>query len=118
MLTLKQRRERAAYRSTKPTKTDQSAASQTDLNVIVNQFLKTGTSAMNGVPRYGDFSELPSDLRGMIEMSRSMKERRRNLPEKLREMPIEELLALTPEQIKTILNPPVQPPDDKKEDKK
>lgn len=109
MRTLKQRRAAAAFHNTQPTMTDQSAASQTDLNVIVNQFLKTGTSSSKGNPRYGDFSQLPEDLRGMIEQARSVTQLRRDLPPQLRDMQIEELLNLTPEQITHILRPP-QPP--------
>lgn len=106
MKTLKDRRKAAAFVNTQPTKTDQSAASQTDLNVIVNQFLKTGTTSSRGNPRYGDFSELPQDLRGMIEQARSVQRLRRGLPDALREKPIEELLTLTPDQLTSILTPP------------
>lgn len=118
MRTLTQRRAAAAFRTTTPTKTDQAGAATTDLNVIINQFLRTGKSASTGIPRYGDFTELPTDLRGMIESSRSMRTRRAQLPPELRDLPLEELLALTPEEIKRILAPPKQEGEQKKDDAK
>ncbi|QXP08150.1 MAG: internal scaffolding protein [Arizlama microvirus] len=90
-----------------PTQTDQSQAHETDINVIVKRYATTrrvpGTTSE---PLYGDFTELPTDLRGMIETSRDIQARRRELPAALRDMPIEELLALTPERITNILTPP------------
>lgn len=116
MKTLKDRRKAAAFHNTTPTMTDQSAAATTDLNVIVNQFLKTGQSPNRGNPRYGDFSQLPTDLRGMIETSRSVAKLRRALPEQLKELPMEELLGLTPEKLAEMLAPkPVDPPAETKE---
>lgn len=117
MLTLKERRKASAHINNQPTLTDQSAASQTDLNIIVNQFLKTGQSNSRSVPRYGDFTGIPQDLRGIIETSRSVQRLRGNLPEKLKGLSVQELLALTPEQINAIINPPAPKPDDKKDDK-
>lgn len=110
MRTLKERRKAAAYSNTEPTLTDQSARATTDLNVIVNQFLKTGQSQSRSIPRYGDFTQIPTDLRGIIETSRSMNDYRRKLPEQLRGMSIQELLQLTPETLKRILTPPTTPP--------
>lgn len=111
MRTLEQRRRAAAYVETGKTMTDQSAAATTDLHVIVNQFLKTGQSGSRSTPRYGDFSELPEDLRGYINQARALNHHRTRLPEQLRNMPTNELLALTTEQIAQILNPPApQPP--------
>lgn len=103
-------KEAAKTRSTQETLTDQSAAKSTDINVIVKQFRIAGTAPGPAVePMYGDFSELPGDLREMIETSRTIKERRRQLPPELREMPIEELLTLTPEQVSEKLKKPEPP---------
>lgn len=117
MRTLKERRKAAAFHNTEPTMTDQSAVANTDLNVIINQFLKTGRPQNSGIPRYGDFTEIPNDLRSIIEMSRSMQRRRRELPPQLRDMPVEELLALTPDDIKEILTPPADKPVETKDEK-
>ncbi|QXP08238.1 MAG: internal scaffolding protein [Arizlama microvirus] len=100
-----------------PTMTDQSQAKDTDLNVIMKKYAVTGrVPGAPGQPIYGDFTNLPTDLRGMIEEARSIKERRKSLPPQLRDKPMEELLALTPEQLTTILTPPEQPakPEEKK----
>lgn len=112
--TLSDRRKAARYTSTKPTLTDQSAAQTTDLNVIVNQFLRTGQSPNKGNPRYGDFSGLPTDLRSMIETSRSVNNLRRNLPPQLKDLAVEKLLALTPDDLAKILAPP-PPKEENKE---
>lgn len=120
MRTTAQKRKAAAFfndHTKNPTMTDQSAAATTDLNVIVNQFLKTGTSSSKGNPRYGDFSDLPTDLRGIIETARSVTKLRSNLPPQLRDLPVEQLLALTPEQIATILTPPAPTPTPTPKDK-
>lgn len=111
-------RERANFKSTKPSLTDQSQAAGTDINVIVNQFLKTGQVRGPATPpMYGDFTSLPGDLRGMIETSRKVKELRHKLPKQLQEMPVEELLALQPNELKNILQPPAEPPAPKGDEK-
>lgn len=113
MRTLELRREAARFINTEPTMTDQSAASQTDLNIIMTQFLKTGTSPSTSQPVYGDFSELPNNLRDAIEQARSVSRIRSQLPPQLREMPVEDILSLTPEQLGDILTPaqPDKPAD-------
>lgn len=105
MRTLAERRTAARFINTEPTMTDQSAAAQTDLNIIMTQFLKSGTSPSTSQPVYGDFSELPTNLRDAIEQARSVSRIRSQLPPQLRDMPVEEILALTPEQIAAILTP-------------
>jgi len=117
MRTLAERRKAAAYHSDKPTLTDQSAAQFTDLNVIVNQFLRTGDSPSKGNPRYGDFTNLPQDLRSMIDSSRSVNHLRRNLPPQLKDMPLEKILAFTPDQLAQILAPPPAKEEDKEKPK-
>jgi len=102
---------RARTTDNEPTLTDQAGARQTDINVIVGQFKISGrVPGSTTAPMSGDFSNLPTDLRGMIEESRSLQLKRSKLPPQLREMPIEELLMLTPEKLKTILQPAEQPP--------
>lgn len=107
---------RAQITNTEPTLTDQSQARETDINIIVGQMLK-----MNAEPIYpnkdmaGDFSEFPTDLRGMIEAAKAMEEHRKQLPVELRNKPVAELLTMTPEQIAHILAPPEET---KKEDNK
>lgn len=110
-----ERRAKGRTLNTEPTMTDQSQASETDLNVIMRKYGVSGrVPATTAQPMYGDFTNLPTDLRDMIETSRTIKEKRSQLPKELREMPIEELLALTPEELTTILTPPqtaATPPD-------
>lgn len=101
----------ARFRSTMESKTDQSQARETDRNVIVARFLQHGQApGSKNQPMFGDFSNLPRDLRGMIEMGRNMQGLRKSLPEGLRDKPLEELLRLTQDDIKKILSPPAIPP--------
>lgn len=96
----------AVYKQVQKTLTDQGAARETDINVIVNRFTRTGmvpTGSRN--PLYGDWTQFPPDLRGVIELARSGEQHRKNLPEALRNMTLEELSALTPEQLKEKLTP-------------
>lgn len=98
---------RAQYRSNKPSRTDQAAARDTDINRIVGQFLHTGqVPGPRQPPRIGDFSQVPDNLRDMIEQSRSVQRLINDLPPQLRTLPIERLLALTPDEVTTILKPP------------
>lgn len=98
-----------------PTLTDQSAVAQTDINIIVNQFLRTGQQPQGQPKHYADFTQLPNDLRSFIEMGRSIAEHRANLPDQLREIPVEDLVQMTDEQINAMLKPPETPADDKKD---
>lgn len=105
------KRAKAAYRDKSPTLTDQSQAAETDINVIVKRYGVHGQApGTTREPMYGDFTGLPTDLRGFIETGRALEEHRERLPEKLRDMPITELLALTPEELTNILTPPAPPP--------
>lgn len=104
---------RAQFTNTEPTMTDQAAARETDINVIVSRYGISAQMPTNGSePMYGDFSELPEDLREYIETARTFAEHRQNLPEAIRDMPIEELLALTPDELSNKLTPPAPKPDD------
>jgi len=100
-----------------PTLTDQSQAGQTDINIIVTQFLKTGQAPQGAQPIYADFTQLPEDLRGFIEMGRSINQLQRQLPQQLQGVPLVQLLNMTNEQIGAILKPPDNPAD-KKDDSK
>lgn len=101
---------RARTRTTTPSLTDQSQAAETDINVIVGRFLRTGTAPGGQTPMYGDFSQLDGDLRSMIERARTIHRERAKLPKELQNMPIEDLLALPPDKLTAILTPPAPPP--------
>lgn len=99
-----------------PTKTDQSAAHETDRNVIVNRFLTHGQMPTGVKPgMYEDFASLPEDLRGYINMAKSLDGYRRSLPKELAEMPTDQLLNLKQEELTRILTPPAPTPEPKKE---
>lgn len=107
-----------ATRTTKPTQTDQSAAKDTDINIIVARFLTTGQAPGKATPPvYADCTQYPEDLRDAIEKARSLQQHMQTLPQPLRGLALEELLALTPDQLTAKLTPPAPPPDDKKETK-
>lgn len=99
-------RKRARTRNHMPSLTEQSMARDTDINIIVSKFRITGrVPASQQQPMAGDFTNLPTDLRGFIETAKSIKDVRRKLPKQLQEMPIEELLSLTPDKLTSILSP-------------
>lgn len=90
-----------------PTLTDQSQAHETDINVIVGRFLKTGAAPGTAAqPMYGDFSRLPNGLREFIDQARSLEQHRAALPAALRDLPPEKLMTLTMEEAAAILQPP------------
>lgn len=92
-----------------PTLTDQSQARETDINVIVRRMGISGQAPRAaGEPMYGDFTQFPQDLRDFIHTARGIETHRRKLPEALRNLSTEEILALTPDQLTTILTPPKQ----------
>lgn len=112
------RKEAAKYRSSKPTMTDQSQAADTDVNIIMGKFGIGGTVTVTGKqPIYADFTGLPSNLADMIRMSRRSAELRQSLPPQLRQMPDEQLFALTRDELTNILTPP-EPPAEKPEEQK
>lgn len=114
MNTYKLNKERAKFTNTEPTMTDQAGARETDINVIVARYGISAQMPVAGAqPMYGDFTALPEDLREYIETARSFANHRQNLPEAIRDMPIEELLALTPEELTNKLTPPAPTPADK-----
>lgn len=110
----KERRKIAAIKNTEPTLTDQAGAASTDLNIIMKQFLKTGTiPGAKGEPIYGDFTEIVTDYRDMLERSRTLADIRKQLPHALQQLPIEELLALNGEQLAAYLRPVSEPETEK-----
>lgn len=97
---------RAVYRNADPSLTEQSLAKETDINVIIGRFAVSGMVPSAPKPMLsGDFSEIPTDLRGLINMGNSMRRLRASLPEQLRDMALDELLALTPDKLREILTP-------------
>lgn len=102
---------RAEYNNTDPTETDQSQGHETDINVIVGRYgigqVTSGNDPATG--QYIDWTVFPRDLKEMIETARSLERHRAELPEQLREMPINDILNLTNEQLTTILTPPAPP---------
>lgn len=103
---------------TTPTVTDQAGANDTDINVIVRRYGSTGmVPGAPTPPMGGDFTELPEDLRGFIETSRDLNRRMEKLPPQLRDLNINQLLALTPDEVANKLTPPAPPPDNKPTDK-
>lgn len=94
-----------------PTRTDQSQAKDCDLNIILKKFSVSGRVTGTGrQPLYGDFTRLPPDLRSMIDTARDLENQRRRLPKALRDIPIEKLMSLTPDEVKAILEPPPKEP--------
>lgn len=115
METYRERAKRLATRTTKPSLTDQSMAKDTDLNVIVGKFLKGHPAPGSArTPIHGaDLYDFPTDLREAIEMARSLDEKRAQLPEQLRDMPMEQLMVLNRDELTRILTPPATPPEPK-----
>lgn len=97
---------KAIYNNTEPSLTDQAAAKDTDINVIVKGFLTHGQApGQTGSPMFDDFTQNPSDLREYIERARTLDEHRAKLPAQIRNLALEELLALTPETLRAKLTP-------------
>lgn len=105
-------RKRAQTVNTDPTMTDQAGAHDTDINVIVKTFRRTGmVPGAQQPPMVGmDFTQLPTDLRGFIETANTLNQLRNKLPEQFRGMDLAELMALTPADIQTKLQPPAPTP--------
>lgn len=94
--------------------TDQSAAHETDRNVIVKRYLQTGQAPGGKAPMYGDFANLPQDLRGYIHTARDLNRLKSKLPKELQGKSLEELAALTMDELTAIHTPP-EPPAKPKE---
>lgn len=102
----------AQFKNTEPTATDQSAANDADINVIVGRFIKTGFATGQSSPPLPamDFTALPDNFRDMLETARDLDNIRRRLPSQLAEMTPEDILQLTDDQLRQILTPPAPPP--------
>lgn len=98
--------------NTDPSEADQSGAEDTDVNVIVKRYGVYGTvPGGTKPPEFGtDYSEVPNDLRDVIESARMLEIYRGELPEALRALNVEDLITMTPQAIADILNPPAEPP--------
>lgn len=105
-------RKRAQTVNTDPTLTDQAGANDTDINVIVKTFTRTGmVPGAQNKPLVGmDFTQLPTDFRGFIETANTLNQLRNKLPDQFRQMDLAELMALTPADIQTRLQPPAPTP--------
>lgn len=112
MSNYKRNKERAIFNNTQPTKTDQSQARETDINVIIKRYMVTGTApGAPQEPNYEDRSQLPTTLAEMYEQARRMGALHQQLPPQLQGIPTNELLNLTTEQINKILAPPAPTPE-------
>lgn len=90
---------------------DQSQADDTNINVILRKYGATGVAmGVAGPPQYLDHTQLPEDLREAYDQIRNVGRLRDSLPDALRNKPLEELNALTLEQLNAILHPPAAPP--------
>lgn len=109
----------AIYINTEPTLTDQAGARDTDINIIVAQFGIHGqVPGPAQDPMYGDFTDMPNGLAESIQTARTLKEHKNRLPEALKDMTVDELLALTPDTLRAKLTPVEKPTDEKKDDGK
>lgn len=114
-----ERRAKGRTVNNKPTRTDQSQAADTNINVILTKYGVTGVArGTTNSPEWLDHTQLPQDLREAFDMARRATEARASLPEQLRKKSIEELVALTPEDLRTILTPPAPTPAPKEGDNK
>jgi len=113
----KRNKEAAITRDDTPTLCDQSQAKDADINIIIKMLGKTGTApGAAGEPIYGDFTQLPRDLRGFIEKGRELQRLQGALPPQLKGKPITELMELTYEDMQKILTPePKETPKEKSE---
>lgn len=100
---------RQALKNTEPTLTDQSQANDTDINIVMKNFMGSKiVNARPGQPIGGDFTQIQGDLRHQLEILDKLRAR---LPRALAELPTDQLLGLTEDQLRTILTPPEKPAD-------
>lgn len=110
-MSYRENKARAIFTNTQPTMTDQSQGHETDINVIVGKYgIGQTAPGANGEPTYADWTNMPTDLREMIETARRLEDHRAALPDALRDMPIEEILSLTDDSLTNILTPPATTP--------
>jgi len=101
--------------NTDPSETDQTGAEETNINVIVKRYGVYGTIPQGSkAPIFGaDTTDWPTDLGLAIDLARSLEKIRGELPPAMQKMSTDELLALTPEKIVSILKPPAPVGDNK-----
>lgn len=98
-------RKRARTETIGVTKTDQSQRELTDINVIVRNLGMTGQMQGHArAPIYADFSALPEDLRGFLEMGKELQEHRANLPEELQHLDNQQIVDADPRELARIIN--------------
>lgn len=108
-------------RTTEPSLTDQSQAASTDVNVILKGH-KFGQPALGRgaaqAPAFEDYTNLPDDYRQAIELARQLPNTWGKLPPQLRNIPIDQLINKTPNELTAMLTPkPADPPAEKEEKK-
>lgn len=104
-----------ATRDNTPTKTDQTGAEETDINVIVKRYGIHGQAPGAAQPAmFEDFTKLPQDFRAMVDQIRTLDELRDSLPAELKAMSIYELANMTYDEFVAKMpkpaTPPAQPP--------
>lgn len=101
---------RAMTNTKLPTRTDQAGARETDVNVIVKNFTVHGQLPKGSAePMYADFTLLPKDLRGFIDMGRGLKDTAAQLPDALKSIPLEQLIGMSDQDLAARLKP-AKPP--------
>lgn len=86
------------------TMTDQSGAAATDINIIVAKMNQTGMMPQTSKQGfYADMSEIPTNLRDMLELSNSMEQNRNSLPDALRHLSTAELLDTPPQRLQEMM---------------
>jgi len=86
------------------TMTDQSGAEATDINVIVRKMNQTGMMPAGAKqPIYADFSDIPNNLKDMLDMSRNLEEHRSQLPEGLQGLSTAELINTPPARLQEMI---------------
>jgi len=106
----KERSDKYATTNTDPTMTDQSGAGDTDINLIVKRYGVYGTAPGSAhPPMYGDFADIPTDLREKIELIRSIPELRKGLPPEMDALTLADL-NLPPDQLAAKIPRPAPTP--------
>lgn len=87
------------------TVTDQSGAPGTDINVIVKKMQQTGSMPTGSKPPMwgADLSEIPDNLRDMLEMSRNIEAHRNELPKELQGLSTAELINTPPKRLNDMM---------------
>lgn len=87
------------------TMADQAGAEATDINVIVKKMAATGSMPTSTKqPFYADMSELPNNLRDMLEMGKQVDNHRAQLPKALQHLTTGELINTDPKQLQRMIS--------------